>query len=417
MSEHSPKRLTNEVFKGGVFALKYIKHKGDTLHEDLKRECDIMRNFRHVAVTSLLASFEVSAAGLLQSPNDVYIVMPLAKGGNMEEWIRMATPPDSLPSTYSDRQSYLLDQIESLYGALAFLHTPKSADSQVVLHFDLRPKNFLLFTDSTTAVWKISDFGNAQLAKTSERRKTHTTHLYIPPEAYGPIGHPTPQAYGREFDMFSMACVSLQLLTLYYKGWGNSILLFDEKRLEEDVDGRFGRCRSQVYSWIEGLKGPRTDHSNIGDEVIKLVKETLEAEPEKRPMAWEILVYMFLAKQSTADLSRAQLDSRLRKIVPRATNAESRLSQGPINRATRKGDDKLVDLLQDKRWSVAVKPSLERHNSDVDPGKYFSNLPDHSLQNRLMGKAPKEIISRIHAGFNERSNSRFVGLWGLGGMG
>ncbi|KAJ4248142.1 hypothetical protein NW762_012912 [Fusarium torreyae] len=343
--------------------------------------------------------------------------MPLAEGGNMEDWIRMATPPDSLPSTYSERQSYLLDQIESLYGALAFLHTPKSADSQVVLHFDLRPKNFLLFTDNTPAVWKISDFGIAQLAKTSERRKTHTTHLYAPPEAYGPNGHPTPRAYGREFDMFSMACVSLQLLTLYCNGWGNSIFLFDEKRLEENGDGSFGRCRSQVYSWMEGLKGLRIDHSDVVDEVINLVKETLQKQPEERPMAWEILLYMFLAKQSTQDLSHAQLDSKLREIVPRATDAESSLSQGPIERATRNPHQNLVDLLQDRGWSVATKSRLELHDSNVDPGKYFSNLPDDSLQNRLMGKAPKEIINRIHAAFNERLDSGFVGLWGLGGMG
>ncbi|KAG5657296.1 hypothetical protein KAF25_005860 [Fusarium avenaceum] len=414
---HFQKGQLKDYPNGGVFALKQINQKVDTSREDLKRECDIMRDFRHAAVTPLLASFEVSAAGSLQSPTDVYIVMPLAEGGNMEEWIRMATPPDYLPSIHSERQSYLLDQIESLYGALAFLHTPKSADSLVVLHFDLRPKNFLLFMDSTPAVWKISDFGIAQLAKTSERRRTHTTHLYAPPEAYGPNGHPTPQAYGREFDTFSMACVSLQLLTLAYKGWGNSIFLFDEKRLEKDGDGSFGRCRSQVYSWIEGLGGPRTDHSQVIDELINLVKETIEKEPEERPMAWEILVYMFLAKQSTPYLFRAQLDSKLREIVPRATDAESSLSQGPIDRATRKRHYKLVDLLQEKGWTRAVKSGLELYNSNVDPGKYLSNLPDSSLQNRLMGKAPKEIISRIHAAFNESLDSGFVGLWGLGGMG
>lgn len=393
-------------------AVKVIVQKVDSSRQDLRREVEIMRHFRHEALAPLLASFEVQEEGKPLQHAPLYLVMPFATGGDMEDWIHRTSRPSFLRSqSRQEIQAYFVSQIQSLYAGLAFLH--KAKGGLIVLHFDLRPRNILLFMEASSPVWKISDFGIAQLTRTDEPQRTHVDHNYAPPEAVNDLGIPANRLHGREFDVYSMACIALQLVTLAYEGWeGGAIEEFDYRRQGTTEDKSFRNSHSTLVTWIKRLK--QADHQHVAlIELLDLIGESLDPDPKRRPMAWEIPVYLQLS------LSKELPYQYLGQAVPSSHLYGPYPISGPIDRAEHRGSPDLAKFLLQRGWSdpSLLHPRLQRHDSDIDASKYLSNLPTSFEAYMLKGKAPNNIVEKIDNAFRQNLEMRFAGLWGLGGMG
>lgn len=137
----------------------------------------------------------------------------------------------SLRDLYSDKRRVMLDsefvreiihQLLGLAGALNKLHNYKrhSKDNGSYRHGDLKPENILRFEDgSRVGALKISDLGLAKhhMYETALRDPTVTrygTTLYEPPEVLD-----TKAARSRQYDIWSMGCVILELIIWLLYGY------------------------------------------------------------------------------------------------------------------------------------------------------------------------------------------------------
>ncbi|KAL1882795.1 hypothetical protein Daus18300_000433 [Diaporthe australafricana] len=153
-----------------------------------------------------------------------YFMFQWADGGSLRD-LYVSRPKVALDAGLVKE---IVHQLSGLAGALNKLHNWKrhSSDDGSYRHGDLKPENILRFCDNTEiGVLKISDLGLAKhhVQATADRGPTITrygTALYEPPEAI----LNTEAARSRQYDIWSMGCVVLELLI-----W----LLYGYKELEE----------------------------------------------------------------------------------------------------------------------------------------------------------------------------------------
>lgn len=150
-----------------------------------------------------------------------YFLFPWADGGNLWSlWKRQ--------DSYEDRSRIarhhiprIMDQLIGLADALAKLHKFQDGGSESYRHGDLKPENILVFEATANAsmgIWKLADLGLAKYQKEATQNrplysvsKTGSgTISYQPPESVT-SDHRTPTS--RLYDLWSMGCIILQLMT------------------------------------------------------------------------------------------------------------------------------------------------------------------------------------------------------------
>lgn len=148
-----------------------------------------------------------------------YLVFPWADDGNL--WDLWKERDSHKDRSYISRR-YIPDivgQLVGLAGALAKLHNFKHGKPDSYRHGDLKPENILIFErnqDTFLGIWKLADLGLTKYHTLgTEDRACSTsdavggTISYQPPEAV----RSEPAPVSRLYDIWSMGCIILQLVT------------------------------------------------------------------------------------------------------------------------------------------------------------------------------------------------------------
>lgn len=125
----------------------------------IEREIDILKRINHRGIISIYQVFH--------SPRYLYMVMELATGGDLFDYIQNV---GAIPEPRTRR---LFKQVLS---AVMYLHSNR------IVHRDLKPEN-LLFSTGVMDVLKITDFGLARLVGQADHMTTLCgTPQYVAPE-------------------------------------------------------------------------------------------------------------------------------------------------------------------------------------------------------------------------------------------
>lgn len=185
-----------------------------------------------------------------------YFMFQWADGGCLQDfYIRHRRP--SLDSNFVKD---IVLQLRGLADALNALHNFKEGGQESYRHGDLKPENILIFEDGKVGVWKIADMGLAKhhLAPTVLRGEQTTTlygtRSYEPPEVTQ-IGNNPAGARSRLYDIWSMGCITLELVMwlLYGYDW----------LLEFNKSLKVGSMNASPYWEPEGNGGAKVHRSVI----------------------------------------------------------------------------------------------------------------------------------------------------------
>lgn len=187
-----------------------------------------------------------------------YYMFPWADGGDL--W-KFCESPHVIE--YHGEGRFVADivaQILGLAGALVVLHQDNYR------HGDLKPENILIFNNQDQPdMWKIADLGLAKfhIDPTRNRRgptsTRHGTVSYEPPE-FLLDDQPTSRLY----DIWSMGCIILQLIT-----W----LLYGIEGVEDLTERTLNRFRKESTFWNQSWTG--------GDWSEQIVHEQVESHMDR----------------------------------------------------------------------------------------------------------------------------------------
>lgn len=188
-----------------------------------------------------------------------YFLFQWADGGSLRDFYERLPQP-TLNATFV-RQVLL--QLTGLSSALNELHNYKKddLDNCSYRHGDLKPENILRFNNGTAVgLLKMADLGLAKLhlSETGKRGPTVTRHgtpLYEPPEV---ILEPE-IARSRQYDIWSMGCVLLELLVWLI--YGNEELV----RFNDSMNSALGN--SSVY-WVMEESDGRSRSASVHPSVV-----------------------------------------------------------------------------------------------------------------------------------------------------
>ncbi|XP_015434223.1 PREDICTED: serine/threonine-protein kinase DCLK1 [Dufourea novaeangliae] len=233
------------------YAMKIVdKYKCQGKETMLASEVAILRQVCHPNIISLIAEQETA--------DQLFLVMELVKGGDLFDAIAAATK-------FSEAEASVM--IGHLTSALAYLHIHH------IVHRDVKPENLLVEMDgSHVRCLKLGDFGLAQVV----REPLYTvcgTPTYVAPEILAETG------YGLKIDVWAAGVI------LYILLCGFPPFVSPENEQEE----LFERILSGQYEFTS----PYWD--NVSDSAKQLISNMLQAQPELRFTAEDVLDHPWLA--------------------------------------------------------------------------------------------------------------------------
>ena len=231
---------------GLVVAIKCITRSKLNHHEveNLKREVDIMREFKHPHVIGLIDVFD-------EERQEIYLVTEFVSGGELFDRIQAKT-------TYSEAEARVV--VHLLLSTLDHLHTMK------VVHRDLKPENVLLRDAGDDTTIKLADFGFAKhVADLKGDRTLCGTPDYIAPELL------RKQPYGPPVDIWSCGVIVYILLGGYPPFYDD-----DNPRLFKKIMA--GQFQFDAPFW-----------DPISASAKDLISQMLTLDPAQRPSAKELL--------------------------------------------------------------------------------------------------------------------------------
>lgn len=195
-----------------AIAIKKAKH-DEELAEFFDKEARNLRVLREYKSPHL-----IKPIAAYQMNQDRCLIFPWANGGNLKNYW------EKFQDKRSDLQSlqWIFSQLKGLFSALQELHENNCR------HGDLKPENILWFRDEHDdhGTMQIADLGLATFhekekdTKARKDIKTMTpsgTSRYEPPEMDST--RDAPGARSRQYDMWSMGCVTLELLIWIVYGY------------------------------------------------------------------------------------------------------------------------------------------------------------------------------------------------------
>lgn len=250
---------------GAEYAMKIVnKYKCQGKETMLASEVAILRQVCHPNIISLIAEQETA--------DQLFLVMELVKGGDLFDAIAAATK-------FSEAEASVM--IGHLTSALAYLH------SHHIVHRDVKPENLLVEMDgSHVRCLKLGDFGLAQVVR-DPLYAVCGTPTYVAPEILAETG------YGLKIDVWAAGVI------LYILLCGFPPFVSPENEQEE----LFERILSGQYIFTS----PYWD--NVSDSAKQLISNMLQAQPELRFSAEDVLDHPWLAQsflggeQTTASTS------------------------------------------------------------------------------------------------------------------
>ncbi len=215
----------------GELALKRVKNV--RRHDRFVREIEAVRRLIDPNTNSthpnVIPVIDHSALDESENPAKQFLVMPIAKGGDLSEPGRL--------SLYKDSMDGVLSVAKQIAAALSVAHTAN------VFHRDVKPEN-ILFTGSGNDLW-LSDFGICLIRE--------LPRLTESPEVMGPWGFMAPElARGGELAVTPSADIYSLGKVIFYMMSGGIVL-----PREEIYDSKFQVIfdRGQRYRLMEMLLG------------------------------------------------------------------------------------------------------------------------------------------------------------------
>lgn len=260
---------------------------------------------------------------------------------------------------------WLLKQLRGLAGAIRTIHnlsaieTLKSTSNLVAptavqekksgWHHDLKPENILYFSrlhfrslGSKRGILRIGDFGSSRIhtyrSGSVNTKSPSGTPTYEPPEARAE------GATSRPYDLWSLGCVSLELLIWAVFG-SSEVKDFAEKRYARRYPGSIANTMEDDAFWQMAVDGTVSLRESVKKriqrlrekvlqpkwqslkEVLDLVNRMLDLERQTRITAldlWDTLDRIF--RQRKLDLKRNNGNSPLGSSQERASSPLPRLS-------------------------------------------------------------------------------------------
>ena len=373
-----------------------------------------MYSRRHRSVLPLLSSYVVSGDS---SEAKLSMVTPYAQGGDMYGWIGTAKPsgmPSYPPSMDDDveRTDFILGSMASLSEALAYLHS-KIGDRWCG-HFDIKPHNILLFKEGESWIWKLSDFGLSDLRSLDDQGTTEEkgTDEYQPPEYHRSTAE---TQYGPSFDVWSLGCVFLELLTVLVYGWNTNKTRELKKALSQNSRFLF-RSSPNIPGWVSHLR-QGIQESRITC-ALDLVSQMLVVDIEHRLYAFDAAIDLMeliqpdmaveYYRERCQEIMKGQDPSpsfgRFYDPVIRLRDTEYRRQSFVTNRTS---------CLYEAGWPH--RPSLLQHaspESSRNTGEWLTTLPSHYNEMEFYGR--EEILRKTRLRFENTSHVALVGLGGVG---
>jgi len=175
-----------------VFPLEKIEDL-EIREEDVRREATTLGMLRHKHV--------IRYFGLVETDEDMALVMELAQGGSLADLIRARAPSAGVDT------EVLCMVMSQMADALDYIH------GHGIVHRDVKPDNMLLAhaEGSGPVCVKLADFGVSAVLATGARSaklSSAGTSPYFAPERGNDL------AFGAMADMWALGCVLIELVTL-----------------------------------------------------------------------------------------------------------------------------------------------------------------------------------------------------------
>ncbi|RSL99888.1 hypothetical protein CDV31_012022 [Fusarium ambrosium] len=292
-----------------------VKKLTDSSEDAFREEVSSLWRFSHEEPPNL-----IKLLWTFSRDTDYYLVFPCAEGNLMEFW------KDTAPLARTgdpDAARWVARQCLGIIDGLCMIHKDtRDAPSEGInkrhgRHGDLKPENILRFVNGGDqregykyGVLTISDFGLADFHDTSSKSQINTrlnkvgvSLTYRAPE------YDVHEKIAQNYDIWSLACVLVEFLMWYLKGW-DEVQNFSKARAAEDNhpnikwdtffnyvqrgDGgnRDQQCAAQakqsVYNAFRDLYEDE-NASDFSNDLVKLVEtKMLRLNPNSRASCTEI---------------------------------------------------------------------------------------------------------------------------------
>jgi len=239
-------------------AAKLVVPRDEEAAERLEAEMALMRRLRHPHIVEYI--------GAATAFNEQYILLELCRGGSVRQLLD-GTFRSGLPHETLHRYGV------QLLAALHYLH------EQMIIHRDLKGDNVLL--DTTRSIVKLADFGSSnELLHETVSQDVHCIRgspYWMSPE------HIQGARCGRKADVWSYACVLLEMLT-------GSMPWLDTAGVQPAV-GQFAIFR--LLSLIVEAKTPPPMPSpeHMPEGLHALLLACFERDLSRRPTTADLLEY------------------------------------------------------------------------------------------------------------------------------
>ena len=279
-------RDSNSLDKEGQHRLLVMKeiiigHLSEQEQKSAKMEAELLRQMSHQNIVACVESFVESSK--------LYIIMEYADGGDIGAAVQKMI---SANTVFTEEQ--ILHIFSQITFAMKYVH-----DSNI-LHRDLKSQNIFLMNDGRV---KLGDFGIAKvLDKTDDQAQTQIgTPYYLSPE----LCESSP--YGRPSDIWALGIVLYEMMTLELPFQAKSIPALIHKICS--LEPSFAKAEA-AYS----------------PELVRLLKNILQKDPDKRPTVKEIARSAILK-----DFGNTALKGSIFKKVPFAVVTGSDNDNGGSN--------------------------------------------------------------------------------------
>ena len=344
----------------------------------------------------------------------LYILMPLATHGDLYQWLRADIAPDCYYGV--SIQDFLYSSSYSLVEALAYLHS--STSGQWTGHFDIKPRNILLFEEYGKTIMKLSDFGHTRLRSDggdsgTRRQDGLGTEEYLPPEYDG-----IKKTYPIAFDVFSMACVLLELATMitFPDRKPNMVTMFFNKRINATSsrsDPSFRNSMNEVMKWMQHLEA--SNGSPKLKDFLSTVKDMLHESPSQRILACEAALDLWQVENpEKGNIAFREASS---KLIEGHKFDRRFWDHNPLKRNHIPARNYEWRVIRDKCFLEAGWPGAQVRDCRTARSledRSFSTLPGIFEQAPFIGRA--ELLQNLTIAFNIRKVT-ILALHGLGGIG
>ena len=300
------------AFEEEAFAFKIFYDSSAHTERNVENECSTLARLakaKNANITTHLASW---------NQNGICYMLFRCADCNLRTYMSQMSPAWTKSNLLA-----LLSQMRGLADGLRQIHNlgpsnlePDRVDekaksgehrpSQTCFHHDLKPANILVTTNRDTGelLFSISDFGSAkigQILSGSVQPSPFTKNLSPGDAAYGAPDKYLEGKTSRPYDLWSMGCVFLELLTWIVGLKEHNVERFADKRMEEVADSHGNQdqafwCKNTagrvvlkpaVVKQLKILK-ERCEGRGVFPALVRIVGKLLSILPRDRPDASQL---------------------------------------------------------------------------------------------------------------------------------